>query len=373
MGGAKPRLSLQLGLAAGLLSLLAHGLVIRLLPRLPAPAPPKAAAAAEVTFSVAELRLPTPSVLRIDATAPQVDRVVSAERKPKLSLPRAAPARASVQSEVIPEPPASEPQPPVETASLPLPAKPGAPDLSPRAAALATMPPSAAAVPAAVDPGVEASATLSADLRAVANVRPARARGGPTLTHDADGTCHYAGEAIMATIRPDDGVEFADNHANVTRNDGVAVPPAQPTTLEELTAPRRAEVRLRVEPRAWQAERDWFLRETKQLRTQLSDAARDREQAQDEIHLHHQLDRIWCDTTVTVVQRRRRLFELWDETSPDAIGARGRQLIAAYVRERLAAMSGNGFEPGELADLNARRSQTLPFDPYVTDSGVGTP
>jgi hypothetical protein len=250
-------------------------------------------------------------------------------------------------------------------------------DLSPRAIALGTLPLSAApATLATHDTGSDVAASLSADLYAAANARSARARAAPELTRDRDGTCHYAGQAIDATIHPDGGVDFHDLPAGVERRLGLDARPEHPTTLEDQRAPTRGQATLRVSTRAWAAEREWFLRETKPIRTQLADVARERDLAKDAVVFRRQLDQIWCDTKLSVELRHHRIFQLWDDTSADEIGARARAVVVEYVRYHLAANSSHAFTRPELDGLNAGRSQRDQFDPYAAaprDPDVATP
>jgi hypothetical protein len=214
---------------------------------------------------------------------------------------------------------------------------------------------------------------LSAELHAAANERPWIAhRAPPQLKRDSDGTCHYEGEAIAATILPDGGVAFEDKPPQVTRRDGVAEPPERPVTLEDVHAEQRLEVSFKLRGRAWQAEREWFLRETAALRRELADQNLRRELVVAERALRAQAERIWCDGSRSAEQRRAALFELWDETSADELGALGRAVVLDYVRRNLPPHGRDAFPAEQLALLNARRSQRAPFDPYggAPDAGL---
>jgi hypothetical protein len=253
------------------------------------------------------------------------------------------------------------------------------PDLSPRGVALAAQPlpaPLADALPG--DRAALRSAQLSAELNAAANARPFARRASPQLKRDPDGTCHYDGEAIAATILPDGGVQFEDKPTGVAvasidplapgqllPRGGVPEPPARPVTPEELVPEQRAELRMKSTPRAWQAERDWFLRETVSLRRELADATHARELVVAKRELRKQLERIWCDGSREAAQRRRALFELWDDTSTDAVGQAGRDVIVEYIQLNLPAGDPDAYPPQQLAALNAGRTQRAAFDPYA--------
>ena len=217
----------------------------------------------------------------------------------------------------------------------------------------------------------DAAAKLNAALRAAVDARPSGNRPPPDLVRDPDGTCHYAGEAINATIHPDGGVEIEYAARSSKPRYGVDEPVAHPTAPEDQQAPQRLQLSMRVEARAWEAEREWFMRETKELRGKLADAARDRDLARADVRLRWQLDQIWCDTKISEPERRHRIFELWDDTSDDEIGARARAIVVDYVRVQLAANTLHAFSRVELDALNAMRSRSEAFRPYVSVQDAG--
>jgi hypothetical protein len=275
--------------------------------------------------------------------------------------------------------------PPPEVATSPVtPAHPRAvpdrrPDIAPRAAALSTLAATESiAEPTPDDRAATRSEQLSAELEAIANANPAREPRHPDLVRDPDGTCHYDGDAIAATILPDGGVRFEDKPSDVRAvsveplargqllpRGGARVPPANPVTPEDQIADQRLELRIKVTPRAWKAERDWFLRETEGVRRELADAAHARELAAGEHALRKRLDKIWCDTSVPVTERRRALFAVWDEMSADEVGAQGRREVLRYVRENLPKGSAQAFPEEQLAELNLGRAPADRFDPYA--------
>jgi hypothetical protein len=108
--------------------------------------------------------------------------------------------------------------------------------------------------------------------------------------------------------------------------------------------------------------------------------------------LDGELAELWVDTSKPASERRRLLFELWDEceegdgtgrklrvtdaeTAPDALreqaGERARATIETFIRKRLPAGSGDAFSPAELAALDARRRSKRPFDPYGSTAVAG--
>ncbi len=367
-------------LASGLL----HVVVIGSLPR---QRPGAGAAAAPQWITLAIESQPSPAARATPETAaraPARRPDQDAARASGVRAPAAPPSRELSPPLAVPPAVATAPAPlavPRAVAAAPPPASsPARVDLAPRSAALSAEPVAAAAATPATPEALAArrGAQLSAELRAVANANPNRQRRAPQLERDTDGTCHYNGDAIDATILPDGGVRFEDRAPEVAAvsveplqrgqllpRGGVAEPPARPVTPEEQVVPQQLELRVRARPRAWQAERAWFLRQTQALRQQLADSAHERELAQDEHALRKRLDRIWCDAAKAPATRRRALFELWDSTSDDdEIGARGRRVILAYIRENLPRRSGFAYAGAELVALNSARRQRDAFDPY---------
>ncbi len=107
--------------------------------------------------------------------------------------------------------------------------------------------------------------------------------------------------------------------------------------------------------------------------------------------LDDELAELWADTSTPASERRRVLFERWDECeegvissgplrvttaveAPDALrgqaGARARLAIEAFVRMRLPAGSGDAFGSKELHGFNARRKSVQPFAPYRSETSV---
>ncbi len=102
--------------------------------------------------------------------------------------------------------------------------------------------------------------------------------------------------------------------------------------------------------------------------------------------LEGDLREIWSDPTLTPAQRRKRLFERWDECDerfniapaalPDAAisvidgerlqaAERARREIEAFVRSVAPEGSAQGYGAAELSELNAARLSQKPFAPYT--------
>jgi hypothetical protein len=351
-------------------SLLVHAAVLWLLPvRVTAP-PASAPSPPLVMFESAELAPPSEAATSASPSMTHEPAVARARRAPQASasvpipaphaLPNATPALADV--------PPTQPAP-----RMPL-------DLSPRAAALSALPAlnDAREQPVARtadDLARDRSAELSASLHAAARAEVDRLQQPSLkleLRREPDGTCHYDGRAITATILADGGVVFDDKGAEATTRWGVDEPAERVVTPDDAVAPQQLALGLRVQGRAWDAERTWFLRQTEDIRRELADAARERElRAADrdlraaDRDLRAQLDRIWCDASRTKAERRRSIHTIWASMSADEDGERGRAVVIGYVRRNLPAGSADAYTPDELAKLAAFSGRG--FDPYADD------
>jgi hypothetical protein len=343
---------------------------------------------ASVDFEVGTLgavRAPEPT-----AAVPEAELVLpSARRRAAQPEPRTDPPATAMRSEaagpdglaVSSAAPAAHSRAGLEAYPPPVPAF----DLDPRRAALGTLIDSDRMEAASVQPGDLArrrGAELSASLKALGNDNPRRRRSAPpALVHHDDGSCSYTGDAIRATILPDGRVRFDDKRVAVSLGmlqplgagdsvrSGAPEPPGLAMTPEDTVLAQPSSVVVKVAGRAWDAERSWFLRETASMRAELADAARARELAGVEHALRKQLDRIWCATSVPPQDRRREMFSLWDNTSGDEEGARGRRAIEQYMRENLPRGSALAFPVAQLAELNSNRAQREAFDPYGAGRG----
>jgi hypothetical protein len=82
------------------------------------------------------------------------------------------------------------------------------------------------------------------------------------------------------------------------------------------------------------------------------------------------LRELWADESLTTAERRRLLFELWDECAEEGdddivVAARAfRGTVLAFVRRVLPAGSPHAFSAEELEALNRARTSTQRFDPY---------
>lgn len=273
-------------------------------------------------------------------------------------------------------PPKAAPAPPPRRA----PSRVSRPELSPRAVALSALAaaeaPASAAGPREADASRDRAAQTLAERRGAelsaalaALVAPPRAPGRRLeLRHNADGSCHFEGDALDATIAPDGGVTFTPKGPRAEVRGGHDEPAERPLSPDEMVAPQTLEAHVEVRDRAVDAERSWFLRETQELRDELADAARDRELARASARLQRELERIWCDEERSPRVRRRLLFERWDAMADDEVGAQGRAVVVEFIRANLPEQGGLAYSRDELLALNARRLQRQRFDPYAGDT-----
>ena len=76
------------------------------------------------------------------------------------------------------------------------------------------------------------------------------------------------------------------------------------------------------------------------------------------------LETIWSDARVSHEERRRRLFDLWDEWIEDGPGRVARATVIGFIRRRLPRGSPHAYSTGELYLLNMQRLSAETFDPY---------
>lgn len=87
--------------------------------------------------------------------------------------------------------------------------------------------------------------------------------------------------------------------------------------------------------------------------------------------LPKQLDQIWAYEAWTPSERRRALFELWDECAESGseervqLGRSIRATIIAFIRERLPAGSEHAYTEAELQALDRQRKSRARFEPYA--------
>ncbi len=382
------------GIAFGVFvaSIAAHWVVLWALPHQVAQPAEADSRPAAVQFEIARRPPQAPATPRrpLDPGTAKAASSSAGAIEPPHASQRALGASASTPTPPSAEPPGAPAAP--STARVPPPvattAPKSAPDLSPRAAAMSMLEPLSMQKPLSDElsqseagptgDGVafarQRSAELSADLAAAAVPTVARQRPPLELRRDPDGTCHFEGHSVHATILPDGGVIFEDLPPRAQPQLGEPVPPKRPVTPEEAEAPQQLSLGVGVSGRAVEAERKWFLRQTRDLRDELADTVRRQELARARTALRSELERIWCDPGKSPTARRRAIFERWDQTSADEIGQHGRDTVIDFIQRRIPEGTKLAYSTAELASLNARRQQHQPFEPYSRthhlDAGV---
>lgn len=197
--------------------------------------------------------------------------------------------------------------------------------------------------------------------------RIARAPSGPVLAPSGGGTYHYRERGFTADIARDGTVSF-DNNSNVAVATGGAL---LSFDLTEVVMAAAGE-----DP--FTADKLRFLEETRALRLEMCDRARAEALKESIVDLGHRLRRIWSRSDLPAAERRRLLFELWDEcgeTEPGDATAQAalmaRTTILAFVRRQLPPGSADAYRPEELLALNERRVSRERFAPYVGMGALG--
>jgi hypothetical protein len=231
-------------------------------------------------------------------------------------------------------------------------------DLSPLAAALtlrdslanrgrceATLADAAACEGSANDAGTAARAYSSSRVR----VEHAGLRKELPLKPETDGSYSFDGPSLRASIAPDGRVTFHDKILDLN------------TFVE----------RHLVGDQINTSEKRRFMQSTAELRERLAVAAEEQNQRRGRLALQGALRRILDKLGTSLVEKRRTIFELWDDCADDGSGTAAQLLIETFVREQLPEGSALGYSASELAQLNRGRISRRPFDPYAKpDAGV---
>lgn len=179
----------------------------------------------------------------------------------------------------------------------------------------------------------------------------------PRLRRDTNGEHHYEGIGFTALIRKDGSFVLTDRGAASV----APIPIAGTFDLDRM-----------MDPNIYSAEKRRFLEETEALRAQLAEQERERVLAHGRLRLRGKLEGILADAALSPVQKRAAIFDLWDDCAEDATGSEGQRLVEAFVRERMPRGSSLAYGEEELAQLNVRRVNARPFDPYAPrDGGAG--
>lgn len=190
-------------------------------------------------------------------------------------------------------------------------------------------------------------------LRGQAMARPWLARTEPELRRQPDGSLLYDGHRFRARIRPDGSVQFED-HGNA-QTDGFSASGSFDLTDAIMGSAGQ-------DPHA--AEREWFMRRTREVRERLEAQHRAQESSAGLARLRGRLQTVWATTSRSPAARRRRIFQIWDEMAEDDTGRRGRDIVYEFVRDTIPAGSEDAYGAAELTQLNSIRDSQQRFDPY---------
>jgi hypothetical protein len=197
--------------------------------------------------------------------------------------------------------------------------------------------------------------------------RPLPETGEPTLGHSVGGG-RYEKKKLQfrAKIDEDGQVHFSDSPAW----DGeLFADPKEGVGYRASFDVTDALMRAHGMDPYWAAKLEW-LDETRDERGEMALAARRERLRESLARMPGLLDAIWRDPRWSPSERRRLIFQLWDECAedgPDEVVVAARQVrvtIEDFVRKRLPPGTPDAFPPPELNTLNASRTSHAEFRPY---------
>ena len=195
---------------------------------------------------------------------------------------------------------------------------------------------------------------LASGLRSEAMTKRHTTREPFRLQRRADGTQVWSGPRLTGIIEPDGSVRFEDR-PNVQTN-GISASGTFDLTEAIMGASGQDPLR---------AEREYFMRETEEVRARLEAEHRGREMSRGLSRLPGRLEGIWGTARRSTEARRARIFSIWDEmTEDDESGREARAIVLRWIRERLPAGSEDAFTAEEIRRFNASRESREEFAPY---------
>jgi hypothetical protein len=285
--------------------------------------------------------------------------------KPKPKMREVSPPPTIAPSVVTREPTPPVPATPARVAPSP---RPRLVDLSPLAAARglvdvrgAPQQPHAAGLPHETKlAGIPLATYLKSELAMPSlTSRP----DDPVLRPRKGGGYSFDGNGFDATIERDGSVRFDDKYGSFsvipTRHGGENV-----LWLLNFSFDLTGLMEHVMGNDPYRSERRWFLERTTELRDRLAHEAFARLDQRARVKLRHALQDLWNDANLTLEQKKRETFEHWDMNADDEIGARGRQVVVDFVRERCPVGSECEFRAEECSRFNQARRSHEPFQPY---------
>jgi hypothetical protein len=214
------------------------------------------------------------------------------------------------------------------------------------------------------DGGVGDAATLTPNARLNARLAPDRRQPElPELTKRNDGSFAFRGNGFDATIERDGTVRMRDRFVRARfgffRRQN-AMTGEWSWSFFEIGFDIFAWLDKKIGKNdPFRSERHWFLAGTFDLRQELATKAA-------QSRMREALHGIWKRMGLSLSERKRLTFTLWDDSSEDELGAIGRAQVIAFVREHCPQEGARGFSVEDLAALNAKRRRGPAFAPYAT-------
>lgn len=164
-------------------------------------------------------------------------------------------------------------------------------------------------------------------------------------------------QTFRARFNPDGTVAAIDDKANLQRQGLGASFDVTDAMMRRQGIDPYASYKLKV------------LDETREERVAIGKRYRTQQLARAKQHVQKHLDRLWA-TTSDPAERKRGLFELWDDCAETGTaelvvaGAAARAHVIGFIRARLPAGSADAYTAAELARFNKQRKSRAPFSPY---------
>ena len=191
-------------------------------------------------------------------------------------------------------------------------------------------------------------------------VLPRRApRSGTPLAPTAGGGLVSKHRTFTANIAPDGTVEFEDHLAGYT---GLGFWFDVTDTVTKLAGDD-----------AYYAAKMRVLDDTRELRLAMAQEACEERLDETLFALKADLEALWTDPALTEREKKRMIFQLWDDCAEEGSasmvshGKMARVTIVEFVEKRLPAGSALAYTASELVALNDKRVSKARFDPYAQD------
>jgi hypothetical protein len=194
---------------------------------------------------------------------------------------------------------------------------------------------------------------LQRGLRAEAMTKNHTTRERVVPRRQSDGSYAWSGHAFSATINPDGSVEFEDRPG--VQTDGFSASGSWDLTDAIMGAQGQ-------DPYA--AERERFMRETRELRERLEAQHRRQTMQAGLRRLRGRLRRVWSTTSRSHEARRQRIFRIWDDIAEDDTGTEARAIVITFIRDTIPEGSEHAYTEAEIERFNSARQSRERFEPY---------